>query len=182
MHFTVEDMARRVTEFQVAESADGKLIGGIGLQIIERQGLIHSEAFTDFAYAEHLRPMLWDRVHTVGANQGLLRVWTREQAPFWNHCGLVKPDAEALEKLPAAWRGPSTGWLTLKLRDDVDAVLSADKAFAVFMESEKQRTARVMRRARALKILATLSAVVLFCLALAGLLYVVFHHTRAMHR
>jgi hypothetical protein len=50
------------------------------------------------------------------------------------------------------------------------------------MESEKQRTARVMRRARALKILATLSAVVLFCLALAGLLYVVFHHTRAMHR
>jgi N-acetylglutamate synthase-like GNAT family acetyltransferase len=182
MHFIADDLARRITEFQVAESADGKLLGGLGLQIIERQGLIHSEAFTDFAYAEHLRPMLWDRVHTVAANQGLLRLWTREQAPFWNHCGLVKPDAEALEKLPAAWRGPSAGWLTLKLRDDVDAVLAADKEFAVFMQSEKQRTARVMRRARALKIVATVSAVVLFCLVFAGLVYIVFHHSYAMRR
>ena len=142
MHYPTEDLARRVTEFQVAEDADGKLLGALGLQIAERQGLIHSEAFSDFALAEHLRPLLWDRVHAVATNHGLLRVWTQEQAPFWNHCGLLAADAEALEKLPVLWRGPSSPWLTLKLKDDVETVMSLDKEFALFMESEKQRTER----------------------------------------
>ncbi len=105
MQFPVDDLAKRVTEFQVAESPDGKVLGAVGLQIAERQGLVHSEAFSDFALAEHLRPLLWDRVHAVATNHGLLRVWTREQAPFWNHCGLLQADAEALQKLPALWRG-----------------------------------------------------------------------------
>ena len=161
MQYPTEDLARRVTEFQVAEGADGKVLGALGLQIAERQGLVHSEAFSDFALAEHLRPLLWDRVHAVATNHGLLRVWTQEQAPFWNHCGLLKADAEALEKLPALWRGPSSAWLTLKLRDDVETVLSLDKEFALFMQSEKQRTERVFQHARTLKTIATVIAFVL---------------------
>jgi N-acetylglutamate synthase-like GNAT family acetyltransferase len=161
MHYPTEDLAKRVTEFQVAESPEGKVVGGAGLQIAERQGLVHSEAFSDFALAEHLRPLLWDRLHAVATNHGLLRVWTREQAPFWNHCGLVKADAEALEKLPALWRGPTSGWLTLKLRDDVETVLSLDKEFAVFMQTEKQHTERVFQQARTMKTIMTLLAVAL---------------------
>ena len=115
MQYPTEELARRMTEFQVAEGADGKLLGAVGLQIAERQGRVHSEAFSDFALAEHLRPLLWDRVHAVATNHGLLRVWTQEQAPFWNHCGLVKADAEALEKLPALWRGPSSGLADLEV-------------------------------------------------------------------
>ena len=130
------------------------MLGAVGLQIAERQGLIHSEAFSDFALAEHLRPLLWDRSSAVATNQGLLRVWTREQAPFWNHCGLVKADAEALQKLPAPWRGPSSDWLTLKLRDDLETVMSLDKEFALFMQSEKQRTERVLQQARTMKTIA----------------------------
>jgi hypothetical protein len=161
MQYPAEDLARRITEFQVAEGPDGKVLGALGLQIAERQGRVHSEAFSDFALADQLRPLLWDRVQAVGTNHGLLRVWTQEQAPFWNHCGLLKPDAEALEKLPAPWRGPSSAWLTLKLRDDVEAVLSVDKEFALFMQSEKQRTEKIFQRARALKTFATLVAVAL---------------------
>jgi hypothetical protein len=159
MHFPVDDLAKRVTEFQVAESPDGKLLGAVGLQIAERQGLVHSEAFGDFALAEHLRPLLWDRVHAVATNHGLLRVWTREQAPFWNHCGMLQADAEALQKLPVLWRGPTSHWLTLKLRDDVETVLSVDKEFALFMQSEKQRTEQVFQRARTLKNLVLLISV-----------------------
>ena len=151
MQFPTDDLARRVTEFQVAEGADGTVLGAVGLQIAERQGLIHSEAFSDFALAEHLRPLLWDRLHAVATNQGLLRVWTREQAPFWNHCGLVKADDEALQKLPALWRGAPSDWLTLKLRDDLETVMSLDKEFALFMQSEKQRTERVFQHARTMK-------------------------------
>ena len=164
MYYPTEELARRVTEFHVAEGLDGKVLGALGLQIAERQGRVHSEAFSDFALSEQLRPLLWDRVHAVATNQGLLRVWTQEQAPFWNHCGLAKADHEALEKLPAAWRGSSSDWRTLKLRDDVETVMSVDKEFAVFMQSEKQRTEQVFRRARALKTFAT---VIAFALLLA---------------
>lgn len=164
MQYPTQELARRVTEFQVAEGADGTVLGAVGLQMAERQGLLHSEAFSDFALAEHLRPLLWDRVQTVATNHGLLRVWTQEQAPFWNHCGLLKPDAETLEKLPALWRGSSSPWQTLKLRDDVDTIVSADKEFAVFMQSEKQRTEQVFRRARALKTFATVVAFILLFL------------------
>ena len=167
MYYPTEELARRVTEFQVAEGPDGKVLGALGLQIAERQGRVHSEAFSDFALSEQLRPLLWDRVHAVTTNQGLLRVWTQEQAPFWNHCGLAKADHEALEKLPAAWRGSSSDWRTLKLRDDVETVMSVDKEFAVFMQSEKQRTEQVFRRARALKTLATVIALALL-LAVVG--------------
>jgi len=182
MHYPTEELARRVTEFQVAEGADGKLLGTLGLQIAERQGLVHSEAFSDFALAEHLRPLLWDRAHAVATNHGLLRVWTQEQAPFWNHCGLLKADAEALQKLPMLWRGPSSGWLTLKLRDDVETVISLDKEFALFMQSEKQRTERVFQRARTLKTIVTLIALaVLIAVAVWGV-KLFLRNPQLMHR
>jgi hypothetical protein len=161
MHYPAPELARRVTEFQVAEGADGKVLGAVGLQMAERQGLIHSEAFSDFALAEQLRPLLWDRVHAVATNHGLLRIWTQERAPFWNHCGLARAEADALEKLPVLWRGPSSPWLTLKLKDDVETVVSLDREFALFMESEKQRTEQVFQQARTLKTVATVIAVIL---------------------
>ncbi len=173
MNFPAAELAKRPTEFQVTEGADGNLVGLVGLQIAERQGRIHSEAFKDFALADQLRPLLWERIHAVAANHGLLRLWTQEQAPFWNHCGLVKADAEALEKLPAVWRGPASDWLTLKLREDIAAVISLDKEFALFKESEKQRTQRAFQQARILKMIATFIALALLVLVAAGAFYVV---------
>ncbi len=161
MHYATPDLAKRVTEFQVAEGADGKVLGAVGLQMAERQGLIHSEAFSDFALAEQLRPLLWDRLNSVATNHGLLRIWTQEGAPFWNHCGLARAEADALEMLPVLWRGPTSPWLTLKLKDDVEPVISLDKEFALFMESEKQRTEQVFRQARTLKTVATVIAIIL---------------------
>src|SRR5689334_20536855 len=104
MRFPADELARRITEFQVAEALDGKVLGAVGLQIAQRHGRIHSEAFTDFALADQLRPLFWDRLQGVATNHGLLRFWTQEEAPFWSHCGLIAPDAEALEKLPLLWR------------------------------------------------------------------------------
>ena len=182
MHYPTQDLARRITEFQVAEGADGKLFGTLGLQIAECQGRVHSEAFSDFALAEHLRPLLWDRVHAVATNHGLLRVWTQEQAPFWNHCGLVKADAEALQKLPALWRGPSSAWLTLKLKDDMESVVSLDKEFALFMQSEKQRTEQVFQHARKLKTIAMLIAVALLIAVLAWAISLFLRNPQLLHR
>lgn len=174
MNFAVEELAPRITEFQVAESAAGGLLGAVGLHVVERQGCVHSEAFTDFALADYLRPLLWDRIQALALNQSLLRLWTREQAPFWSHCGLVPAEAEGLEKLPAVWRGPVAGWLTLKLRDDVDVIIKADQEFALFMQAEKQRTAKSLQQARMLKTLAVILAFGVLALAMAAMLYLVF--------
>jgi len=182
MHFPVDDLGKRVTEFQVAEAADGKLVGAVGLQMAEKQGRIHSEGFTDFSLADQLRPLLWERVHAVATNHGLLRLWTQEQAPFWNHCGLAKADAESLAKLPLNWRGPTSNWLTLKLRDDIETMTSLDKEFAMFMESEKQRTARAFQHARVLKMIATIIAVAILILVMAGAFYMLRRNPNLLRR
>ena len=178
MNFAVDELARRITDFQVVESAQGVLLGATGLAVAERQGRVHSEAFTDFSLADTLRPLVWDRLQAVALNQGLLRLWTREQAPFWSHCGLVKAEAEALEKLPAPWRGLPSAWRTLKLRDDLDAIITADNQFAVFVESERRQTARTLQRAKLLKSVATFLAFSFLALALGAVFHLLWRNRR----
>jgi N-acetylglutamate synthase-like GNAT family acetyltransferase len=168
MKFPADALSKRVTEFQVAENAEGVLVGAVGLEIAHKQGRIHSEAFTDFALADQLRPMLWERIHAVATNHGLLRLWTQEHAPFWSHCGLIKPDPDALEKLPSTWQAHKSEWFTLKLKDDIEKLVSLDKEFAMFMDSEKQRTAKAFQHAKILKLIATLIALAVFIIVLAG--------------
>ena len=184
MRFPVDELARRITEFQVAEGPDGKVLGAVGLQIAQRQGRIHSEAFTDFALADQLRPLLWERLRGIATNHGLHRFWTQEEAPFWSHCGLVAPDPEALEKLPLLWRNSPAraSWLTLKLREDVAEVISADQEFALFMQAEKARTERAFQQARILKMIATLIALAMLGLVIAGALFVIRKNPNLLHR
>jgi len=176
MNYPASELARRVTEFQVAEADSGVLAGALGLQIEQRQGLIHNEAFVDFALADDLRSLLWDRIQAVAANQGLLRVWTREQAPFWGRSGLIRADEESLAVLPAAWRSPSGAWLTLKLREDVEAIIKADHEFSVFMEMERQKTARALRRGKLLHAVALFLAFALVIFAIAAALWLFWRH------
>jgi hypothetical protein len=182
MHLPADDLARRITEFQVAETPEGHLAGAVGLQLLERQGRLHSEAFADFALADALRPQLWERFQSVAANNGLIRLWTQEQAPFWSHCGLAKADPDSWEKIPAGWRGLKGQWLTLKLKEDIEEVLSADKEFAVFMQSERERTERAFQQARVLKIIATLLALALLCLVVAGAFLLIRRNPGLLHR
>ena len=181
MNFAVDDLAKRITEFQVVENESGQLLGAVGLQITERQGRIHSEGFADFATADALRARFWERVQAIATNHGLLRLWTQEHAPFWNYCGLVKAEPETLEKLPAAWRGLPAPWLTLKLRDDVQEVLSVDKEFALFMEAEKQRTAKAFQHARILKVIASLLALAVLVIVIAGALLLFRKNPQLLH-
>jgi N-acetylglutamate synthase-like GNAT family acetyltransferase len=182
MHLPADDLAKRITEFQLAESADQKILGAVGLQIADRQGRVHSEGFIDFALADELRPALWERLQSVATNHGLVRLWTAEQAPFWSRCGLSKADGESLEKLPTAWRQVKGQWLTLKLKEDIEEVISADKEFAMFMEAERQRTQRAFQQARVLKFIATLVALAVLFLVMAGAFYVLRRNPQLLHR
>ncbi|MCU0785871.1 MAG: hypothetical protein MUF81_17870 [Verrucomicrobia bacterium] len=160
MNFSVADLEKRLTEFQVAEDANGQVVGAVGFQFLQRQGLIHSESFVDFAVADQVRPLLWGRIQALAMNHGVVRLWTRESAPFWTHNGLQPPDPSVLERLPEAWNRTRPGWLTLRLRDE-DVIMSLDKEFALFKEAEKQSTAETLNHARKVKQVCTVIGVLI---------------------
>jgi hypothetical protein len=163
MHLPADDLEKRLTEFQVAVDEAGQIHGAIGIRLAGKQGLIHSEAYADFAQADTLRSVIWERLQSVATNHGLIRLWTWETAPFWPRLGLTSPDADTLKRLPAEWQpGGAVRWRTLKLRDDVEEVVHLDHEFALFMESEKERSRQMMDQAKLLKLVATLLAVILF--------------------
>jgi len=92
MRLPAGDLERRLTEFQVIEGPDGKVMGALGFQIAERQACIHSEAFTDFSIADSVRPVFLKRIQSLAMNHGVMRLWTREHAPFFsssNRTGIV---------------------------------------------------------------------------------------------
>ena len=182
MHLPVDELAKRITDFQVVENSENELVGAIGIQMLERQGRLHSEAFTDFGVADHVRPQLWDRLQSVATNNGLYRLWTQEEAPFWSRCGLAKADPEALQNLAQPWRALKGQWLTLKLKEDIEEVLSADKEFALFMQSERERTERAFHQAKILKFIAMLLAAGVLFLVIAGAFLVIQHNPQLLHR
>jgi hypothetical protein len=172
MNLPVNGLDRRLTEFQVATDAAGKLVGAVGFQLVGKQGLIHSEGFTDFGMADTVRPMLWERLQMVATNHGTVRAWTKEIAPFWKQIGLAEPDAETLGKLPVFSANELPGkWLTLKLREDVEEVLSLDKEFELFKQSAEQQSQAAFNQAKMLKTIATIAAIILAIVVVAGSIY-----------
>lgn len=178
MHIPIVGMEKRVTEFQVVTSADGKLLGAVGMQIEGRHGRIHSETFSDFGLSDTLRPLLWERLQSLATNHGLARLWTQETAPFWSRSGFQPATEEALKKLPASWVGAQSGWLTMRLRDEEALQMSLDKEFARFKEEEQRRIHGTLRGVKALKFIATLLAVVLAIFVVVVSAYILLHRTR----
>ncbi len=174
MKFSAEELERRLTEFQVAESPDGKVVGCVGLLVMNRHGWIHSEGFTDFSLADTLRPMLWRRLQSLFLNHGIFRLWTQESSPFYSHNGLTPATEAELRKLPEPWRSVGGNWLTQKLKDE-EAITSLDKEFALFMESEKARSEQAIQQARTLKTVVTVIAFILVLGVFAAAFFVWFN-------
>jgi N-acetylglutamate synthase-like GNAT family acetyltransferase len=173
MRIPLADLDKRLTEFQVAEGVDGKVVGTVGFQIFQRHGWIHSEAFSDFAVADEVRPLFWTRIQSLAMNHGVARLWTREHAPFWTHYGFQPAAAAALDKLPTGWDRSAPDWLTFQIKDE-EALASVDKEFAMFMASEKQRTAQALAQAKNLKTIATVVAFIVALGVLAAAAYLYF--------
>jgi len=164
-------LERRVTEFQVVESPEGRVLAAVALTMHEGHGLIHSEVFADFADADRYRALLWERLEQVARNHGLYRVWTREEAPFWARCGLQLAGEPQLDRLPEIWRSLKGRWLTLQLREPPPEGLSIEKEFELYMQAERQRTEALLERARWIKRIATLVAIILAGMVLMAVWY-----------
>jgi N-acetylglutamate synthase-like GNAT family acetyltransferase len=175
------ELEGRFKEFQVVQGPGGEVLGTIGLQISGNQGRLHSEALLHADQADALRQKLWDRVNLVAQNFGLARVWIQSDAPFWHTIGFAPASGEMQQKLPPEFAGSSGHWSALQLKQEGAVVSSIDKEFALFRESERERTEKMFRQARVLKMLAAVIAVAVFALVLvwAVLFYKNYRGARA---
>lgn len=146
------DLEKRFTEFQVVAGPDGNVVGAVGLQILKQNGYIHSEAFSDPSLAAEVRPLLWNRIHTVSKNNGLFRLWTLPTASFYREQGFADVDAALRQKIPPEFGNPGADWISLKLKDD--AVISAEREFEIFAMAQKEESQRLISRAQSLRVLA----------------------------
>lgn len=171
MRFPEADLEKHLTDFQVVQDSNQQVVGAVGFQMAQRHGRIYNETFGDFGITDQARPLLWKRIQALCTNHGIYRVWTQERVPFWIQNGFQPAPPNLLEKLPESWDRSQPGWLSLQLKDE-QAIASLDKEFAMFVESEKGRSAEALGQARALKTaLLALTAVIILALA-AGAIYV----------
>jgi hypothetical protein len=166
MNYSVLELEKHLTEFQVVTDETGQLVGAVGFQMIGKHARLHSEAYGDFGLADYARPVLWQRITTLATNHGLARLWTMEQSPFWSRNGFVHAKEEDFTNMPSAWDRFDSGWLTLKLKDE-EAVASLDKEFALFVESEKRSREDTLAKTRMLKTV-FLIFLTLFVIAILG--------------
>jgi hypothetical protein len=152
-HLQVLDVEKRLTEFQLIASVEGDLIGAVALHIDRKQGAIHSEAFLRPEDAGEARPLLWERLQSLARNHGLIRLWTRETAPFWSEAGFVEPSPEVQATLPEGLAGGPGRWLTLGLRDESVSTISVEKEFELFQQAQRASTEELIAQAKRLKII-----------------------------
>ncbi len=163
------DLEKRFKEFQVVEGPDGEVLGALGLQMAGLEGRVHSEVFLHSDQADALREQLWGRVQVIAGNFGVFRIWTQLATPFWRSNGFRAAPAEVAAKLPPAFAGEPQPWWYAQLKEEpAEAPVSLDKEFALFRELERERTEKIFRQARAMKLFAAL-------IALAVLLFVMIY-------
>jgi N-acetylglutamate synthase-like GNAT family acetyltransferase len=155
-------LEKRLKEFQVACDAEGKIVGAIGLQLVQQQGLLHSEAYADFALADTLRHVLWERLRTVGRNHSLARVWTRETSHVWRTLGFDPPEPDQLAHFPAAFGAADAGPLfTIKVRDDPFAEMTPEQEEVLLKQHLREGSDRMLRQAKFLRLFAIAAFIIM---------------------
>ncbi len=175
MRFPTADLEKHLTDFQVVHDANQQVAGAVGFQMAQQHGRIHSEAFGDFGITDQARPLLWTRIQALSTNHGIYRLWTQEHVPFWIQNGFQPATPNILEKLPEVWDRTQPDWLTLQLKDE-QAIASLDKEFAMFVESEKGRSAEVLSQAQTLKTVLLVFTGLIILALVVGAIYVFVTH------
>jgi N-acetylglutamate synthase-like GNAT family acetyltransferase len=169
------ELEKQFTDFQVAESAEGQIVGAIALQVAGPDGKIHSESFLDFALSDTLRPLFWQRLESVARNHGLFRVWTEETAPFWKKDAGFAIAAGPPPEAFGSGRGP---WLALRLKEEGADPSLIEAQFNLFREAERAKREALLQRAAVLKWAGLLIALLLFVFSTGLMLWYYFHRRR----
>ena len=169
-----DKLERRLTEFQVIESADGQIAGAIGLQIVRQHALLHSEAYADYSVADAARQLFWERIRLIASHHGVFRLWTQKNSPFWSSCGFRIVITESLVQLPEEWQRLEGKWYSLQLKNE-SVLATLENELTTFRESEKERAAQTLNQARTMTFAVTVLCLGIFLICFAILIFMIMH-------
>lgn len=159
-----QDLEKTLTDFQLAEGLDGRLMGALGFQILKQDARIYGEAYTHSETESLIKPQLWNRLKVLAANQGVRRIWTQEKSAFWTQQGFDTATVEDCKQLPKSFQRASSSWRTLTLRDEA-AEQRIQREVGLFEASRKESQSRLSLQAKAIRWILGLVAAG-FCAAL----------------
>jgi N-acetylglutamate synthase-like GNAT family acetyltransferase len=175
MRLPADELEKRLKDFQVVESADGIVLGAVGIQFLKPHALLFGEGFSDFSVADAARELFWERIETLAANHGVFRIWTQETSLFWTRWGFQPANAEILSRLPDEWKTSEGKWFTLELKSEAAVTAALENKFAGFLDAEKKQTARVAEKARLLKTIITVVGFTIGILCIGIAIYLLIH-------
>lgn len=171
-----EQLEHYLTEFQIVVGEDGVLHAAMGLLVEGTEALMHTEALapgTDDANADELRAALWRRMQIVARNQGVARIWTQEDAPYWLGSGFVPPGPSVLGEAKATFINSDPGWRIYPLIDPERASRIVQEQMAIWATTRDQEANAFMDTIRGLRNGAFILTAVIIAVLLGLTFYVV---------
>lgn len=146
-----DELEAFLAEFQVVADDDGSLVAAVGLLVAGTHGLLHTEAIAQRASerADELRSLLWRRLQIVARNLGVQRLWTTEDADYWQTEFKPAP-AEWIRTAGADFLGndPTATWRVRELVDPEKARQLVDEQMAIWTASRAQEREEFDRKRR----------------------------------
>lgn len=167
-----EELEKLLAEFQVVADEDGSLLAAVGLLVEGTEGLLHTETVAVRAgeQADELRAQLWRRIQIVARNQGVVRLWTAEDAPYWATEFSVAP-AATVAAAGAGFLGndPTASWRVRELVDAAKVNRVIDEQMAIWATKRENDRALAMRKVKTWRAFAALLLVLFFVACLGAL-------------
>jgi N-acetylglutamate synthase-like GNAT family acetyltransferase len=167
------ELGKFLTEFHVVTDSDGQILHAIGLLVEGDQALLHSEALSvpQSIEPDACRAAVWRRLRILARNQGISRIWTQEDAEYWQVSGYQPiPESQLPAELPSFVQREA-GWWMHQSPDAAQADLMVQREFALWKTQREQESQSFQQRVKAFRAV----ALVLFALSLILLLGFLFY-------
>jgi N-acetylglutamate synthase-like GNAT family acetyltransferase len=151
--YPTQELEKRLTEFQIAEGLDGRLLGALGIGVLGEEAWIHHEAFTHPDTEAAIREVLWNRLKVLFGNQGVHRIWTCEKSEFWAQAGFRIATIEERPKFPPEF-GSGGRTLTVFPLKDLKAERMIESKIIELQEVREEEAAHMEGRTRIIRIVA----------------------------
>jgi len=168
-----EQLEKFFTEFQVIAGEDSAVHAALGLLVEGSDGLVHTEAIPPSDIdPDELRAVLWRRVQIVARNQGVQRLWTQEDAPYWVASGFSAPTPAIRTEVHASFLDADPGWKIFQLVDPDKASRLVQEQLAIWQASREQESGEFLNTISTVRNAAFLITGVIIAILMGMALYI----------
>ncbi|HTI69834.1 MAG TPA: hypothetical protein VMF06_07700 [Candidatus Limnocylindria bacterium] len=140
-----------IDEFVVVPGPEGVLIGALGIMVEGIEALLHSEALMVVEDADEVREAMWKRVQNLARAGGAKRVWTQEDALFWQTLGFTKATPAIVTEAKASFLEQTGDWLVFPLFNPEKAQEIIREHMAVWETQRIEAVSEYKNRTRLIK-------------------------------